>query len=111
MYVCVCVRVKSSRQEVYNIVTDVLNNKLSGWGELPSGLGLGVSWNLLWTWSKPRLNMSHLLVCQRVNHFYDSKQLTRKDLLKKNLQRYTDMTGKVRMDVIIASIFSTLLWP
>lgn len=44
------------------------------------------------TWSKPRINMSHLLVWQRVNHFLDSKQLTRKDLLKKNLQRYTTTT-------------------
>ena len=89
-------RVKSSRPEVYNIVTDVFNRDLRGkWEELPSGLGLGVSWNLLWTWSKPRINMTHLLVWQRVNHFHDSKQLTRKDLLKKNLQRFTDMGGKV----------------
>jgi tubulin polyglutamylase TTLL5 len=88
-------RVKSPRPEVYNIVTDVLNNLLIGWEELPAGLGLGVSWNLLWTWSKPRLNMAHLLSWQKVNHFQDSKQLTRKDLLKKNLQRFTDMTGKI----------------
>jgi hypothetical protein len=88
-------RVKSPRPEVYNIVTDVLNNFLNGWEELPAGLGLGVSWNLLWTWSKPRLNMAHLLSWQKVNHFQDSKQLTRKDLLKKNLQRFTDMTGKI----------------
>jgi tubulin polyglutamylase TTLL5 len=89
-------RVKSSRPEVYNIVTDVLNNSvaLKHWVELPSGLGLGLSWNLLWTWSKPRINLSHLLVWQRVNHFEDSKQLTRKDLLKKNLQRYTGMMAK-----------------
>ena len=99
LYICVavCDRVKSSRHEVYNIVSDVLNNQLQEWQELPQGLGLGVSWNLLWTWAKPRLNMAHLLVCQRVNHFYDSKQLTRKDLLKKNLQRYTDMIGKVTL--------------
>jgi hypothetical protein len=88
-------RVKSARQEVYDIVTDVFQKDMRGkWEELPSGLGLGVSWNLLWTWSKPRINMTHLLVWQRVNHFQDSKQLTRKDLLKKNLQRFTDMTGK-----------------
>lgn len=82
-------RVKSSRSEVFNIITDVFNNYLPSWEALPSGLGLGVSWNLLWTWSKPRINMTHLLVWQRVNHFEDSKQLTRKDLLKRNLQRYT----------------------
>ena len=58
-------RVKSSRPEVYNIVTDVLNNDLTGWNELPSGLGLGMSWNLLWTWSKPRVNLNHLLIWQK----------------------------------------------
>jgi hypothetical protein len=39
--------------------------------------------------------MNHLLVWQKVNHFADSKQLTRKDLLKRNLQRFTDMAGRV----------------
>jgi tubulin polyglutamylase TTLL5 len=61
------------------------------WLQLPQGLGLGLSWNLLWTWSKPHINKSHLLIWQKVNHFDDSKQLTRKDLLKKNIQRFTDM--------------------
>jgi hypothetical protein len=81
---------------VYNIVTDVFQSQstLKNWHELPSGLGLGLSWNFLWTWSKPHLNMAHLLIWQRVNHFEDSKQLTRKDLLKKNIQRYTDMSGR-----------------
>jgi len=97
-------RVKSSRPEVYNIVTDVFNNSKvlqakdghggrgGRWMELPQGLGLGLSWNLLWTWQKPRINMSHLLIWQRVNHFENSKQLTRKDLLKKTLERYTGNT-------------------
>jgi len=86
-------RVNSSRSEVYSIVTDVLRSQacLAEWEELPAGLGLGATWNLLWTWSKPKLNLQSMLVWQRVNHFHDSKQLTRKDLLKKNLQRYTDM--------------------
>jgi tubulin polyglutamylase TTLL5 len=39
--------------------------------------------------------MSHLLIWQRVNHFEDSKQLTRKDLLKKNIQRYVDIGHKL----------------
>ena len=38
--------------------------------------------------------MTHLLAWQRVNHYPDSKELTRKDLLKKNIQRYTVMGGK-----------------
>ena len=85
---------KSARSEVNNIVTDVFNNFLQQWEELPSGLGLGLSWNILWTWSKPRIKLNHLLVWQKVNHYPDSKELTRKDLLKKNIQRYTVMGGK-----------------
>jgi len=89
-------RVKSQRPEVVSIVKDVLTKSkaLLQWEELPAGLGLGLSWNLLWTWNKPRLNPAHLLVWQRVNHFVDSKQLTRKDILKKNLHRFTSMPGK-----------------
>ena len=86
-------RVTSSRSDVLNIVNDVFT-ELYGWEELPSGLGLGTSWNLLWTWSRPKLDMNHLLIWQRVNHFTDSKQLTRKDLLKQNLQRFTNMSGR-----------------
>jgi hypothetical protein len=55
------------------------------WVELPNGLGLGTTWNLLWTWSKPRIDYSSLLVWQRVNHFPRSRELTRKDLLKRNI--------------------------
>jgi len=80
-------RVKSQRPEVTSIVKDVITSKMPIWEELPAGLGLGLSWNLLWTWNKPRLDPAHLLVWQRVNHFVDSKQLTRKDILKKNIQR------------------------
>ena len=99
-------RVKSQRPEVYNIVSDAFTT-MREWEELPGGLGLGLSWNLLWTWSKPKINMTHLLVCQRVNHFYDSKQLTRKDLLKKNLQRFTDMTGSFCHSYIHSPTYSS----
>jgi hypothetical protein len=40
--------------------------------------------------------LSHLLVWQKVNHFPKSKELTRKDLLKKNISRYTSFGGKIR---------------
>jgi tubulin polyglutamylase TTLL5 len=59
--------------------------------ELPQGLGLGTSWNLLWSWSRPKIHPKSLLIFQRINHFVDSKQLTRKDLLKRNLARLTDL--------------------
>lgn len=77
-----------------NIIVDVFNNELRQWEDLPAGLGLGLSWNILWTWSKPRIKMSNLLIWQRVNHYPDSRQLTRKDFLKKNITRFTNMGGK-----------------
>lgn len=86
-------RVKSSRPEVNNIIKDVFGNIMKGWEELPTGLGLGVSWNFLWSWSKPKINMTQLLIWQRVNHFQNSKELTRKDTLKKNLHKYTSAVG------------------
>ena len=93
---CLHFRVKSPRPEVSNIIKDVFESDpflKDLWVELPTGLGLGVSWNLLWTWSKPRINLTHLLVWQRVNHFEDSKQLTRKDLLKKNIHRFVSSSS------------------
>ena len=61
-------RVKSQRPEVVSILKDVITKQpsMTHWEELPSGLGLGLSWNLLWTWNKPRLNPAHLLVWQKV---------------------------------------------
>lgn len=82
---------KSSRIEVCNLVTDVFAQSLQQWEELPSGFGLGLSWNFLWSWGRPRLNFDHLLVWQKVNHFCESRQLTRKDMLKRNLQSLTEM--------------------
>jgi tubulin polyglutamylase TTLL5 len=84
-------RVKSSRAEVCVLITDVFGQSLPSWEELPSGLGLGLSWNFLWSWGRPRLNFDHLLVWQKVNHFTESRQLTRKDMLKRNIQSLTEM--------------------
>lgn len=84
-------RVKSSRVEVCNLINDVFAQSLLDWEELPSGLGLGLSWNFLWSWGRPRLNFDHLLVWQKVNHFTESRQLTRKDMLKRNIQSLTEM--------------------
>jgi tubulin polyglutamylase TTLL5 len=108
-------RVKSQRSEVTNIITDVMNSPIdsleSSWIQLPSGLGLGLSWNLLWTWSKPHINKAHLLVWQKVNHFDDSKQLTRKDLLKKNIARFTDMKMSNKYAIEFEIMPQTFLLP
>ncbi|CAD7927189.1 unnamed protein product [Amoebophrya sp. A120] len=87
-------KVIESRQEVYDIVTRSLNRK-QDWEELKHGLGTTISnfmWNLLWTWSQPKIDYSKLLVWQKVNHFPGNKHLTRKDRLKRNIERYTKQT-------------------
>ena len=91
-------RVNSTRSEVYNIVSDVLSTSKQqqpAWVELPIGLGLRTSWNLLWTWSKPKVDYVSLLAFQKVNHFRQAKALTRKDLLKKNIQKFCSNVGGV----------------
>jgi tubulin polyglutamylase TTLL5 len=86
-------KVVQNRTEVYDIVTRVFHQK-EGWEELPHGLGLANAWNLCWTWSKPKLDYSRLCVWQKVNHFPDNKHLTRKDFLKRCIDRYTRMGGR-----------------
>lgn len=34
----------------------------NNWEVLPTGKGLRFSWNLLWTWGKPQIEMHKLLV-------------------------------------------------
>lgn len=45
-------RVVKSKEEVYDIITRAFMRKRE-WNELPHGMGLKTSWNMLWTWSKP----------------------------------------------------------
>ncbi|KAJ8602729.1 hypothetical protein CTAYLR_003791 [Chrysophaeum taylorii] len=85
-------RVNSSRPEVFDIVSQVLG-QCADWVELPSGLGLKTTWNLLWTWSKPRIDYAHLLAWQRVNHYPNSRQLTRKDLFARAVGRYQKLVS------------------
>lgn len=85
----------TTRREVCEIVTTALD-KLGDWEEHASGLGLKTTWNLLWTWSKPRVERKTLLVWQKVNHFQHAKALTRKDCLKKNIGKYLAMGGRMK---------------
>ncbi|KAH9080028.1 hypothetical protein Ae201684P_020607 [Aphanomyces euteiches] len=84
-----------TRREVFGIVAEALQ-KIPDWEELPVDLGLNTSWNLLWTWSKPRVDRQTLLAWQKVNHFAGAKALTRKDMLKKSLHRYVSMGEKMK---------------
>ena len=86
-------RVVRARSEVYDIVTRSFNKK-KGWSELPHGLNLKASWNMMWTWSKPRLDMSKLLAWQKVNHFPETRNFSRKDLLKKNIEKIQKTSAK-----------------
>jgi tubulin polyglutamylase TTLL5 len=63
-------------------------------------------WNLLWTWRKAQIDLSKLFVWQKVNHFPDSKALTRKDLLKKSIEKlskHRTFKYKKQWDIIPAS--------
>ena len=79
-------RVVKNKQEVYDVVNKSFLRRRD-FTELPHGLNLRTTWNLLWTWSKPQIDMSKLLIWQKVNHFPFNKNIVRKDLLKKNVER------------------------
>jgi len=86
-------RVVKNREEVYDIVTKSFLRKLN-WAELPHGMNLKTSWNLLWTWSKPQIDFNKLMFWQKVNHFPMNKNIVRKDLLKKNIEKMQKLGSK-----------------
>ena len=79
-------RVIKTKTEVYDIITRSFSRKPK-WNELPHGLDLRNSWNLMWVWSKIKSDISRLLVWQRCNHFIGAKNVSRKDFLKRNIER------------------------
>lgn len=69
----------------HNTVSDVLRER-EGWRETESELG----WDVFWAdtgWCHDNLDKVRLGEHQRVNHFRNHYELTRKDLLVKNLKR------------------------
>ena len=89
-------KVVQNRPEVASIVSGAfMGLKEQGWSELPSGHKDSYAWNMLWTWSKPKIAWADLLAWQRVNHFPEAKQLTRKDNLKRHVQRFRNIPGKL----------------
>eukprot|EP01012_Entosiphon_sulcatum_P055126 TRINITY_DN7660_c0_g1_i1.p1 TRINITY_DN7660_c0_g1~~TRINITY_DN7660_c0_g1_i1.p1 ORF type:complete len:868 (+),score=91.28 TRINITY_DN7660_c0_g1_i1:55-2658(+) len=83
-------KAQQSREEVYDLVTTVMNSAFRGvWAETETHM-----WNLLWTWSKPQFKHKSLLVWQMANHYPNSINLTRKDLLKKHISKYRRLPGK-----------------
>ncbi|KAL1496782.1 hypothetical protein AB1Y20_014370 [Prymnesium parvum] len=94
-------RVAQAKTEIYQILRDLAlaSRDAAGggvrWLELPPSLyGRScATWNLLWTWRPPRVQFAELLPWQRVNHFPNARNLTRKDMLKKHLQRARQLRG------------------
>lgn len=86
-------RVVKTKTEVYDIITRSFSRK-KRWNELPHGLDLRNSWNLMWTWSKIKSDITKLIVWQRANHFIGSKNVSRKDFLKRNIERAQKFSPK-----------------
>jgi len=84
--------INSRRPEVASIIRRAFSN--SSWSELPRDVE-GNCWNLMWVWGLPKAStFENLLVFQRINRFRDTRGLTRKDLLKKNMDssKFTPLT-------------------
>ncbi len=84
-----------NRSEVYDIITRAFSRK-QRWNELPHGLDLRNSWNLLWTWSKIKIDLTKLIQWQKCNHFQGTKNVSRKDFLKRNMERAMNMSQRAR---------------
>ncbi len=80
-------RVMKNKSEVYDIITTSFLRR-EGWKELPHGCSLKHTWNLFWSWCKPDVDTNKLLIWQRINHFPFNKNMTRKDLLYRNLDYF-----------------------
>lgn len=73
------------RTSLHNTIFDVLRNR-PGWEETDSD----TDWDFNWAdvgWIREFFDHTHLEEHQRVNHFRNHYELTRKDLLVKNLKR------------------------
>ena len=86
-------RVVLSRPEVYDIVSYCLGVKPE-WRELPHGMLLGNTWNILWTYSYPKINLSKILSIQKVNHLHNNRVISRKDALKKSIDRVKKLNNR-----------------
>ena len=85
-------RINSRRPEVASIIDKAFSNHqlLSAWEELPPDIE-DSCWNLMWVWGLPKAaDFDNLLVFQKINRFRNTRGLTRKDLLKKNIQQFSN---------------------
>jgi len=84
-------RINSRRPEVASIIETAFSSaQLSAWKELPPDID-DSCWNLMWVWGLPKAaDFDNLLVFQKINRFRNTRGLTRKDLLKKNIQQFSN---------------------
>jgi tubulin polyglutamylase TTLL5 len=68
------------------------------WTELPHGLDLRNTWNVLWSWSKIKSDLQRLFVFQRANYFIGDKNISRKDFLKKNIEHAKKFSAKANKE-------------
>jgi hypothetical protein len=100
----------AGRAEVYHLVRLALEEASGGgWTEASAAAGDSPCWHLYWSWGKPQVVRANLMSVQRFNHFRHARELTRKDLLKKNLSRYQCLGG--RMAKAFAVLPSTFVLP
>ena len=95
------VLINSGRPDVASLISDVLaagnscdEDGQGQWHEMPADVGLGHCFNLLWTWRQPQVDVQSLLLCQKINRFRGTRCLTRKDLLKKSIQKSSASTTR-----------------
>ena len=86
--------VSKERIEVMELVRDAMRKKRH-WKELSDGSYGTMVWNLLWTWRRATIDYSQLLFFQKVNHFPNSFQLTRKDSLKDHIEAFSRKNGLI----------------
>ena len=48
----------------------------------------------MWAWSKITIDLNKLMIFQKVNHFTGNKNVSRKDFLKRNIERAQKMSAK-----------------
>jgi len=80
-----------SKDSEYNTIYDVLKSR--GWKETD----VDTEWNIFWTdkdWIHSFFDKIHLDPHQHVNHFLNHYELTRKDLLVKNMKRMKRLCEK-----------------
>jgi len=88
-------QINSRRPEIKSIIHNSFSHRvLSSWNEIPLDVE-DANWNLMWVWGLPKASdFENLLVFQKINRFRNTRGLTRKDLLKKNIQRCSGATTK-----------------